>query len=257
MGFYIHSCKKMRYKGEYKPSELLCPCTLQWHDLQDSLQHLNKFNFCPLDSNLANKRYLIAENEIILQKKNRIKEDIERDKEKKIANGIQEKESSEDYQLDDSQETFLGKNNIKSKNVKENDNDQDNDDGDQETGLNEIIKEKETPELEDKRLKNIKHSPLAIFAPQFDSVYESSHPPPTSSSSSLNSPVLPFSSTSIASGLFSNGQRNSSDKNSDNNVNNTNSYSSDSDMSRVRTSVKVSRKQLCSIPLDLGMGIGE
>ena len=92
MGFYIHSCKKMRYKGEYKPSELLCPCTLQWHDLQDSLQHLNKFNFCPLDSNLANKRYLIAENEIILQKKNRIKEDIERDKEKKIANGIQEKE---------------------------------------------------------------------------------------------------------------------------------------------------------------------
>lgn len=25
MGYYIHSCSKMRYKGDYKPSELLCP----------------------------------------------------------------------------------------------------------------------------------------------------------------------------------------------------------------------------------------
>ena len=23
MGFYVHSCPKMRYKGDYKPSELL------------------------------------------------------------------------------------------------------------------------------------------------------------------------------------------------------------------------------------------
>ena len=25
MGYYIHSCSKMRYKSDYKPSELLCP----------------------------------------------------------------------------------------------------------------------------------------------------------------------------------------------------------------------------------------
>jgi hypothetical protein len=25
MGFYIHTCPKMRYKSEYRPSELLCP----------------------------------------------------------------------------------------------------------------------------------------------------------------------------------------------------------------------------------------
>jgi hypothetical protein len=30
LGFYIHSCPKMRYKGEYEPSALLCPVTHRW-----------------------------------------------------------------------------------------------------------------------------------------------------------------------------------------------------------------------------------
>lgn len=25
MGFYIHSCQKMIYKGKFRPSDLLCP----------------------------------------------------------------------------------------------------------------------------------------------------------------------------------------------------------------------------------------
>ena len=25
LGYYIHTCQKMKYKGEYKPSDLLCP----------------------------------------------------------------------------------------------------------------------------------------------------------------------------------------------------------------------------------------
>jgi arginine-tRNA-protein transferase len=32
LGYYIESCPKMRYKAEYKPSELLCPITYQWVD---------------------------------------------------------------------------------------------------------------------------------------------------------------------------------------------------------------------------------
>jgi hypothetical protein len=28
MGFYIHTCPKMRYKADYGPSDLLCPATL-------------------------------------------------------------------------------------------------------------------------------------------------------------------------------------------------------------------------------------
>ena len=30
MGFYVHSCHKMRYKAEYHPSDLLCPERLCW-----------------------------------------------------------------------------------------------------------------------------------------------------------------------------------------------------------------------------------
>ncbi|KAJ8418069.1 hypothetical protein AAFF_G00137780 [Aldrovandia affinis] len=30
LGFYIHSCPKMRYKGQYRPSDLLCPETYTW-----------------------------------------------------------------------------------------------------------------------------------------------------------------------------------------------------------------------------------
>jgi len=33
MGFYVHSCPKMRYKGEYSPSSLLDPESYIWHPL--------------------------------------------------------------------------------------------------------------------------------------------------------------------------------------------------------------------------------
>jgi arginine-tRNA-protein transferase len=31
MGYYIHSCKKMKYKGTFRPSELLCPERFTWY----------------------------------------------------------------------------------------------------------------------------------------------------------------------------------------------------------------------------------
>lgn len=36
LGYYIHSCQKMRYKAEYKPSELLCPGRGKWTDFEDA-----------------------------------------------------------------------------------------------------------------------------------------------------------------------------------------------------------------------------
>ena len=30
MGFYIHTCPKMRYKADYSPSDLLCPVRHSW-----------------------------------------------------------------------------------------------------------------------------------------------------------------------------------------------------------------------------------
>jgi arginine-tRNA-protein transferase len=39
MGFYIHSCVKMRYKGNYSPSYLLCPETYVWRFLDDGVRN--------------------------------------------------------------------------------------------------------------------------------------------------------------------------------------------------------------------------
>jgi arginine-tRNA-protein transferase len=33
-GFYIHTCPKMNYKGQYHPSDLLDPIDYQWHPIE-------------------------------------------------------------------------------------------------------------------------------------------------------------------------------------------------------------------------------
>lgn len=40
LGFYIQSCQKMVYKGDYGPSELLCPVTYRWVALDENLKIL-------------------------------------------------------------------------------------------------------------------------------------------------------------------------------------------------------------------------
>ncbi|KAF2708501.1 hypothetical protein K504DRAFT_477844 [Pleomassaria siparia CBS 279.74] len=40
MGFYIHSCPKMRYKGEYSPQYVLDPETYEWNPLDGELREL-------------------------------------------------------------------------------------------------------------------------------------------------------------------------------------------------------------------------
>jgi arginyl-tRNA---protein transferase len=40
MGYYIHSCQKMRYKGNYKPQRILDPDTLEWCILDDRVKKL-------------------------------------------------------------------------------------------------------------------------------------------------------------------------------------------------------------------------
>lgn len=56
MGFYIHQCEKMRYKGEYKPSELLCPVTNQWYLLADVVDKIERYKFTPFEENLFQRR---------------------------------------------------------------------------------------------------------------------------------------------------------------------------------------------------------
>ncbi|CAK4031693.1 related to arginine-tRNA- transferase [Lecanosticta acicola] len=40
MGYYIHSCKKMRYKGDYKPQYVLDYNNLEWDPLDDEMRNL-------------------------------------------------------------------------------------------------------------------------------------------------------------------------------------------------------------------------
>ncbi|XP_020642139.3 arginyl-tRNA--protein transferase 1 isoform X5 [Pogona vitticeps] len=46
MGFYIYSCPKMRYKGQYRPSELLCPETYVWVPIEQCLPSLERSKYC-------------------------------------------------------------------------------------------------------------------------------------------------------------------------------------------------------------------
>ncbi|KAI9879423.1 MAG: Arginyl-tRNA--protein transferase 1 [Pleopsidium flavum] len=49
MGYYIHSCVKMRYKGAYKPQYLLDPETYAWNLFDDDLrERLNIRNYVSL-----------------------------------------------------------------------------------------------------------------------------------------------------------------------------------------------------------------
>jgi hypothetical protein len=40
MGYYIHSCTKMKYKGDYKTQHVLDPESYEWHPLDDELRGL-------------------------------------------------------------------------------------------------------------------------------------------------------------------------------------------------------------------------
>ncbi|XP_017204108.1 arginyl-tRNA--protein transferase 1 isoform X1 [Oryctolagus cuniculus] len=46
MGFYIHSCPKMKYKGQYRPSDLLCPETYVWVPIEQCLPSLETTKYC-------------------------------------------------------------------------------------------------------------------------------------------------------------------------------------------------------------------
>ncbi|KAJ7394367.1 Arginyl-tRNA--protein transferase 1 [Desmophyllum pertusum] len=48
-GFYIHSCSKMRYKGNYEPSYLSCPETYNWIPIEQSRPKLDLNKYSRLD----------------------------------------------------------------------------------------------------------------------------------------------------------------------------------------------------------------
>ncbi|KAK6639085.1 hypothetical protein RUM43_007355 [Polyplax serrata] len=53
MGFYIHSCVKMKYKAAYKPSFLLCPEVYTWHPILDCIPKLNLKKYTRFNEDLT------------------------------------------------------------------------------------------------------------------------------------------------------------------------------------------------------------
>jgi len=45
MGYYVHSCPKMRYKGKFVPSDLLSPSLTSWHSLTDCIPLLDESKY--------------------------------------------------------------------------------------------------------------------------------------------------------------------------------------------------------------------
>lgn len=52
MGFYIHTCPKMRYKARMQPSKLLCPETYVWCDIEPCLAKLNNEKYSRLNDDI-------------------------------------------------------------------------------------------------------------------------------------------------------------------------------------------------------------
>lgn len=49
MGYYVHDCQKMRYKGQYYPSFLLCPETYRWQPIEKCLPKLEQSKYARLE----------------------------------------------------------------------------------------------------------------------------------------------------------------------------------------------------------------
>ncbi|CAL1682932.1 unnamed protein product [Lasius platythorax] len=52
MGFYIHTCPKMRYKAKMRPSKLLCPQTYMWCDIEPCLTKLDNQKYSRFNDDL-------------------------------------------------------------------------------------------------------------------------------------------------------------------------------------------------------------
>jgi len=70
MGYYIPSCPKMKYKGDYKPSDLLCPEVYEWVPLADCKPLLEKSKYTPFAINKLNTIKIItdAEKNVLINK---------------------------------------------------------------------------------------------------------------------------------------------------------------------------------------------
>ena len=58
MGYYIQNKTKMNYKANFQPSELLCPKSFYWYEIDDKLKelidrHEDDPRICPISNGVS------------------------------------------------------------------------------------------------------------------------------------------------------------------------------------------------------------
>uniref|UniRef100_A0A0B7ANR0 Arginyl-tRNA--protein transferase 1 n=2 Tax=Arion vulgaris TaxID=1028688 RepID=A0A0B7ANR0_9EUPU len=66
MGFYIHSCQKMRYKGQYQPSYLVCPDTYEWVPIEKCRPKLDVSKYSRLSETGSDSQKNIDVNKVLV-----------------------------------------------------------------------------------------------------------------------------------------------------------------------------------------------
>ncbi|KAJ0705262.1 putative arginyltransferase [Helianthus annuus] len=98
LGYYIHSCNKMRYKAAYRPSELLCPLRYEWVPYDTAKRLLDRKSYVVL-SDLA-----ILQNESSLLP-NASEDQIEEEEEDYESNDVRVDEDQEMFEDSDDDES--------------------------------------------------------------------------------------------------------------------------------------------------------
>jgi len=61
LGYYTHECVKMRYKGQYRPSYLLCPEAFTWHPIEDCIPLIENRKYSRLNPDAKDKDIDVVE----------------------------------------------------------------------------------------------------------------------------------------------------------------------------------------------------
>jgi len=106
MGYYIQSSKKMKYKGDFEPSELLCPKTGIWVDLNEKTKAIIKEH--REDPVIYEEKIEEKNDEKINEKEKNDGKNKEKDEEKNNEKNTEKNTEKNEYFIDKSEE-FLTK----------------------------------------------------------------------------------------------------------------------------------------------------
>ncbi|KAK9061045.1 hypothetical protein SSX86_018225 [Deinandra increscens subsp. villosa] len=109
LGYYIHSCNKMRYKAAYRPSELLCPLRYEWVSFDIAKRLLDRKPYVVLSdfATLQNEMALLPPIEDQIEHEDYESNDIHVDGDEEMSEGAFEDSDDDDDESIGSETTTL------------------------------------------------------------------------------------------------------------------------------------------------------